>query len=373
VTGTHDRRALDASSPDPAGLQVIPTATAFLGRRESALADLAAVIASGGSHEALNASFADALDAEATFEEILGVVDQVAQHGIDAAVEPVLAMTALLADERQRQLPGTTESVLRIGDHDTLVWDNDGAGVPMLLLHSLGLDRRVWRGVYPRLGHVGRVIAYDLRGHGFARGALSIRSVSQLAEDAVRLLDKLDIAVADVYGASFGGAITQQLTLDHPERVRSQAIIASASWGRQDALDLRATAAEENGMEAQVAETMMRWFSPAAIAKDGWAVRYARDCLRRDRVEDWASAWRAMARFHVVNRLPEIAVPTLAVAGAQDVSAVPAAVEITAQGIPLCSYTIIDPGTHMLVLEQADALATTLVRFRHEVDEACFP
>jgi 3-oxoadipate enol-lactonase len=121
-------------------------------------------------------------------------------------------------------------------------------------------------------------------------------------------------------------------------------------------------------MEAQVPVSLRRWFLPETIAADTWAVRYARGCVRRDRVEEWASAWRAMARLDVLDKLPGIRVPTVAIAGAQDVSATPEVMRQTANGIPGAEYTLIDPGTHMMPLEQPDALAAELVRFRRAVD-----
>jgi 3-oxoadipate enol-lactonase len=43
-------------------------------------------------------------------------------------------------------------------------------------------------------------------------------------------------------------------------------------------------------MEAQVAPSLTRWFTPAALAADGWGVRYARECVRRGDPVDWAAA-----------------------------------------------------------------------------------
>jgi 3-oxoadipate enol-lactonase len=255
-----------------------------------------------------------------------------------------------------------------LGDHTTGVWDSGGDGIPMLLVHCLALDKRVWREVYPRLAHVGRTIAYDLRNHGSARGAPLVRDLDHVADDAARLLDELGVERADVFGASYGGAIAQHLVLRHPDRVRSLALIATSPWCPTEVLDERATNAEANGMDAQVAESLIRWFAPETIAEDGWAVRYARTMIREDRVAEWAASWRAMARLDVVARLGEIQVPTVAIAGQQDRSAVPEALEAIADGVPDCRYVLVDPGTHMMPMEQPGPLADALVAFRSEID-----
>src|ERR1700712_1412399 len=104
-------------------------------------------------------------------------------------------------------------NIVSLRDHETTVIDNHSEGVPMLLLHALGLDHRFWRAVYPTIAGLGRVIAYDLRGHGRAQDAPLTMSMEQLAEDALEVLDRLRVPQADLVGASYGGAIAQHLAL----------------------------------------------------------------------------------------------------------------------------------------------------------------
>lgn len=75
-----------------------------------------------------------------------------------------------------------------------------------------------------------------------------------------------------------------------------------------------------------------------------------------------------MARLDVVARRGEIQVPTIAVAGQQDRSAVPEALKAIADGVPNCRDVLIDPGTNMMPMEQPDALAAALFDFGNEID-----
>lgn len=264
-------------------------ADSTLGHREWALLTMATLIAIGDAPDQLEVYLQLAVRNGATDDEILDVVNHAAVYvGAPRAVNVMRTISAYLTQERASRLPSVKESVLRLEDHDTLVWDNGGDGVPMLLIHALSLDHRFWREVYPQLAGAGRVIAYDLRGHGHARGAPLIESLDHVADDARVLLDRLGVEHADIYGASFGGAIAQHLALNFPDRVRSLGLIATSSWAPLDVLDARAESAEEHGMAAQIPETLIRWFSPETIAENGWAVRYARECVRRDSVASGA-------------------------------------------------------------------------------------
>lgn len=337
--------------------------------RDWALLALAVLIAIGDTADQQRVYLDAALRHGATDDEITDVVNLVlAYAGAPRAVNAARALGDRLGALRTARQASTTETVVRLPDHDTLVLDSGGDGVPMLLIHALSMDRRFWREVWQELSGLGRVIAYDIRGHGFARGAPLTIDLDQLAEDAANLLDTLGIPAADVYGASYGGAIAQHLALAHPQKVRSLALIATASRSPRHLLDARAAAAEQHGMEAQVPTSLLRWFLPETIATDGWAVRYARECIRRDSVEEWAAAWRAMARLDVLDRLGTLTAPAIAIAGQQDSSATPETMRQTADAFPGCRYVLVDPGTHMMALEQPEALAHELAQFRRSVD-----
>ncbi len=53
--------------------------------------------------------------------------------------------------------------------------------------------------------------------------------LSDMASDAVAVLDALDVASAHVVGMSMGGMIVQQLAIDHPERLSSMTSIMSTT------------------------------------------------------------------------------------------------------------------------------------------------
>ena len=78
------------------------------------------------------------------------------------------------------------------------------------------------------------VVRYDLRDTGqsvsYPPGAPEYTG-SDLAADAIGLLDSLGITRAHVVGMSMGGGIAQRLALDHPGRVASLTLMSTSSGG----------------------------------------------------------------------------------------------------------------------------------------------
>ncbi len=61
--------------------------------------------------------------------------------------------------------------------------------------------------------------------------------MSELAEDAIAVLDALDVDRAYVVGMSMGGTLVQPLLLDHPDRLLSATVFATSALGAGLAAD----------------------------------------------------------------------------------------------------------------------------------------
>lgn len=110
---------------------------------------------------------------------------------------------------------------MRIGDVTLNVVDQ-GAGVPVLLLHGFPDSADLWREVVPQLVTAGcRCIVPDLRGFGDSdapRGA-SPYALDQVVADIVGLLDALGVARCHVVGHDWGSVIGWMLAARHPGRI----------------------------------------------------------------------------------------------------------------------------------------------------------
>jgi len=270
-------------------------------------------------------------------------------------------VTAVTVSNRLGQPPAHTHRV-RLTDHDTIVVQRGDTGPAVLLVHALGLDWRMWEPVMDALADGRRVFAYDVRGHGMAAGSPSPYTMADTARDLIGVLDAIGVQRAHVVGLSFGGGIAQTAAVAAPERFASLSLLATTDFPF-DAFEGRASSGEADGMAAQVAPSLTRWFTADALAVNGGSVRYARERVLGGNPVDWAAAWRAFKGLDVQGKLAGLGLPTLVLAGAADVSTTPDLMRGIASRIPGAHYRQL-PGTpHMQTLERPELVAEALAEF----------
>jgi pyruvate dehydrogenase E2 component (dihydrolipoamide acetyltransferase) len=107
----------------------------------------------------------------------------------------------------------------------------EGTSVPVLLLHGFGADLNTWMFTQPALAERTRVVALDLPGHGRSSKELLDAGAESLAAIVGKALAALGIERVHLVGHSMGGGIAMAYVQQHPERVATLSLIASASLG----------------------------------------------------------------------------------------------------------------------------------------------
>ena len=129
-----------------------------------------------------------------------------------------------------------------------------GSGTPLLLLHGYPQSHVLWHKVAPQLIDDYRVVAPDMRGYGdsskpaAAPGDHTVYCKRTMAQDMVALMDDLGIESWHVIGHDRGVRVGHRMALDHPDRVLSLT-----------SLDVVATQAVFDGMDAQLAMAFFHW------------------------------------------------------------------------------------------------------------------
>lgn len=100
-----------------------------------------------------------------------------------------------------------------------------GAGKPILLTHSGGASLHEFEASIERLSKAGRVIAWDLPGHGDSDPFTRHFPVTSYTAATLALMDALHIDRATIVGCSIGGLIAIDMGANHPERVDKTVIV----------------------------------------------------------------------------------------------------------------------------------------------------
>jgi pimeloyl-ACP methyl ester carboxylesterase len=105
------------------------------------------------------------------------------------------------------------------------------AGEPLLLVMGANASGLVWPdALVAQLAEHHRVIRYDHRDTGRSTVVTfedTPYGITDLAGDAVAVLDALDVPRAHVVGMSMGGLLVQLMLLDHPDRVATATLFCT--------------------------------------------------------------------------------------------------------------------------------------------------
>jgi 3-oxoadipate enol-lactonase len=220
---------------------------------------------------------------------------------------------------------------LALPDHDVTYVDRAGAGTPLVLLHGGAVDRRMWA---PQLdGLTGRrLLAPDARGHG---GTSDATAPYRLCDDVVALLDALEVPRAVLVGVSMGGGTAVDAALEHPDRVAGLVVSGTATseprFAEPWALEVFAAwarAEQEADVDAWI-EAFLRFVAgpDRSRADVDPAVWSAVETMGRETLRDHVRVGPDGAPVPPVRptpvtrtweRLPEVAVPVLALVGGAD-------------------------------------------------------
>lgn len=261
---------------------------------------------------------------------------------------------------------------IRAGDID-IGFDVAGAeGAPWVTFaNSIASDRGMWRAQVAALAGRHRVLTFDARGHGDTTATPPPYSFDMLVGDVIALWDALGIRRSHLVGLSLGGMVAVGVALAHRDRLASLTVANSMmeatppfvkSWEDRIAL------ARDQGLGAVVEPTLARWLSPAFVAAEPGIAADVRAMIRRTSPEGFIGAAEALKTLDFRRRLPEIRVPTLFVAGSEDIACPASGIKAEAALVPGAEYAEIEGAAHISSIERPDAFSRNVADFiaRHD-------
>lgn len=237
--------------------------------------------------------------------------------------------------------------------------EREGTGEPLLWITGFAISSEIFSPVISTYAGSFDCIRYDNRGAGRSPAPWRLTSIPELAGDAVRLLDALEIDSAHVYGLSMGGMVAQELAIRFPDRVRGLVLGGTSHGGPRAVLPSPriAAALTSRGAPATVrAELVGRaLFTPAFRAREPELVRRYLGLLGQHRTSarGLLSHLTASTYHDTRARLSRIVAPTLVLHGAQDELTPVANARLLAAGIPDAELRLVSAG-HAYLLEQPE-------------------
>ena len=258
-----------------------------------------------------------------------------------------------------------------------LAYEEYGSGFPLVLAHGFTATKEMWDGQVGPFSERYRVVVYDERGHGESEAPPVDDpgyTMASLVEDQRGLMAHLGIEQAHVGGLSLGGMIAMRFALAHPAMVR--ALLLCDTTPNLDTAGH--WAANRQAMEALVRSqgvaSVMRGLYAQRAATEGFNLSnlpagVAAHVQRLERMtpDGFLGVARAAGdQEGVLERLPEIAAPTLIITGDSDVMRGPS--EEMHRRMAGSRFALITGASHGTCLWQPEKFTSAVLEFLEDVE-----
>jgi pimeloyl-ACP methyl ester carboxylesterase len=260
-----------------------------------------------------------------------------------------------------------------------LAYRVQGSGQPVLFIQGTGLHGDGWRPQIDTLRSHYQCVSFDNRGMGQSQPRGGDITVSQMAEDALAVMDAERWQDAHIVGHSLGGLIALHLALTARGRVRSLALLCTFANGADATrltpamlwIGLRTQMGTKRQRRRAFLQLVMTPRAHASCDLDAEAERLAplfgHDLADTPPIQ--MAQLRAMAKYNATPRLGELGgLPALVVSAEHDRIARPKFGAALAGGIPGARYHCVADAAHGLPLHRPDETNDLLRSHFHAVD-----
>ncbi len=258
-----------------------------------------------------------------------------------------------------------------------IYYEVHGQGQPFLFFSETACDGEIWKPFQvPEFSKDHMVITHDYRGTGRSSKPSIDYTTRMFCEDAVAILDQLNVKDAIVLGHSMGGRVAQLLALEYRERV-NKLILASSGASFPGPPGLPLTMCKEMiewGYEKYVREhTIQVGFTDEFVKTDPdrleafFRVRLANLCP----VEFYLRHVLARQAHDTSGRLKDIRVPTLIMVGEKEgdpkvVMSHRMSSDILAKGIPNAKLVVLPNQKHNYFTSESETAHKVIREFLME-------
>lgn len=269
-----------------------------------------------------------------------------------------------------------------------LFFDVEGAGLVMenqhlrekpvaFLIHGgPGVDHTSYKPSFSPLSEFLQLIYFDHRGQGrSARGPKETYTLENNVEDLEALRQYLGLEKVVIIGTSYGGMVALRYAIKYPENVSHLIVIATAASYRFMARAKEILAERGNEIQKKCCqrlwqgnfETETQLTEYFQILGPLYALKYDPALLNSEAILSVDAINVAFAgflrEFDLTPDLGEIIAPTLVLAGRHDWICPPEFSQEIAAKIPQAELKIFEESSHLIRVDQPDALIEAIIRF----------
>lgn len=258
-------------------------------------------------------------------------------------------------------------------DGARIYYETAGQGDAVLLAHAGFVDSRMWDAQFEYFARCYQVIRFDMRGYGRSdptQGPVVRRN------EIYSLMKHLSIQRAALVGCSMGGANVLDFALEHPDMAQALVLVSTAPGGFEmqgeppPGLLQMISALQQNDVQ-RASELQIQIWVDGMFRKPEQVDPRVRQCaaeMNRTAVANQTYLRADMQLLQpldppAANRLKEVQVPAMVIAGELDHPEILRAADFMAQEIPSAKKLILQSSAHLPNMEQPDAFNQAVFDF----------
>jgi 3-oxoadipate enol-lactonase len=233
------------------------------------------------------------------------------------------------------QKMGERKMVLPMNGY-TMPYDMVGEGVPLVFIHQVATDHRVWQHQRRIFHRRYRLISVDIMGHGQGSWPPEAFSLEGTAARIQCLLEQLKAGPAFLIGVSMGAGIAMRVAMSDPQLVRGLILIGPWSHPSEHTRSLveRLFRLAEAGDMSTHTDLLLRYGLPTAfLASRVEEVERLRALAMEQNAKAVAYTWAACMASDISDRPWAIHAPSLVIAGLSDLLTPPYLARAVAGGL----------------------------------------
>lgn len=250
-----------------------------------------------------------------------------------------------------------------------MYYEFEGKGVPLIILGGFASDHYLWKEFVKPLQNHFKVLIFDNRGFGKSSETPPPYSVELLADDAISLMNSLQIESAYAFGHSMGSAILQTICYKYPKKI-NKAILSGTFMKIPFATKLLLKLASElfeRGINHDVLSKI--------VVSLGYSSNFLENPNNFDRViestkkrfiptkKGYKGQGAAIDDFDSSLWIEKIEKEVLILAGNEDIETPPYIAKQVHQKIKNSKLEIIENAAHMAYIEKPDKVFELILNF----------